>query len=190
MNSTSCSAVIRGTSARLRGLLSGRDLLLHVAAHHRRREVDGRGARPHAREEVRRPVALVRGQRRGIHDPAALSGHQLHAPGPDALSLAGRARLVDDERAALAVDDHRKGGLGADLHPARLEQSECARVGKDRDRAVLRGEAWLARRRRHRRHGVRHSEQEATEDSAVPAIVHERAAAVAVRVVEPVAELR
>src|SRR5439155_522081 len=82
-------------------------------------------------------VALAGTERRRIEEAAALRRDDLHAPGPGALALARRARLVDEQRPALAVDDHREGRLAADLGPARFEQPQRAGVGEDDHRVVF-----------------------------------------------------
>src|SRR5207247_2164970 len=176
--------------ARRARALPGGDDLLDVAPDVGGAEAGHVAARAHAGEEMRGAVALVGTERRRIEEAAALRRDDLHAPGPGALALARRARLVDEQRPALAVDDHREGRLAADLGPARFEQPQRAGVGEDDHRVVFGDEARLARRRCHRGDRLRPAEHEATEHRAVPAVVDERAAAVSPRVVEPVAELR
>ena len=97
---------------------------------------------------------------------------------------------MDDQRPRVAEHGERDGGLRADLGPGALQQGQRPRIAEHDHGIVLGLEARLAQMRGHRGDRRRPAEDGPGEDAAVAAIVHERAAAIARAVVEPVAELR
>src|SRR5262245_19821450 len=124
----------RGTRAK-----RGGENLLDIAPHVGSAETLDRPAVAQPREEVGHAVALIGGQGRGLDACRLLAGDELDPAGTRALSLADRARLVDDERARIAIDGHGEGRLGADLGPRTLENGECALVAEQHHGIVLGG---------------------------------------------------
>src|SRR5689334_25231631 len=93
----------------------GGDDFLHVRADVRRAELRHRALARDAREEVRRPVALVGRQWWWLDDAAAVGRRDLQTSRTGTVTFARRPRLVDDQGPPLAVHDHRERRLTADL---------------------------------------------------------------------------
>src|SRR5262244_3338213 len=118
----------RDLLSRLRGAQRGGEHLLDVAADLGCAELSDLAALAHARQKVRRTVALVRPERRPLDEATALRADDLYASHAGALALVRGPGLVHDQRPALAVYDHRERRLATDLRPAGFEQTERGRI--------------------------------------------------------------